>query len=280
MRMSPGTTQSLKTPLNQSMADHLIIETPEQISLELPLAGIGSRFLALALDTLIQLVAGLALFLLWIALGALGLVIASPAANQRSIWATAALILAAFLIQVGYFAFFESIWNGQTPGKRYLRLRVIRQGGQPISTYEAVARNLLRIVDSVPGVYAVGILCALLSTESKRLGDYVAGTVVVYERPIQLNPGDSPRGSESREVVGGNILADHARLSADEFVLIDSFLIRRHQLSPGVRQQLAGQIVQRIATRAGIPTERQGSPEALLEELAKSYRAQASLLTK
>ena len=277
--MSAGTTQSLKTPLNQSMADHLIIETPEQISLELPLAGIGSRFLALALDTLIQLVAGLALFLLWITLGALGLVIASPAANQKSVWATAALILAAFLVQIGYFAFFESIWNGQTPGKRYLRLRVIRQGGQPISTYEAVARNLLRIVDSIPGVYAVGILCALLSAESKRLGDYVADTVVVYERPIQLNPGDS-RGSESREVVGGDILTDHARLSADEFVLIDSFLIRRHQLSPGVRQQLAGQIVQRIATRAGIPTERQGNPEALLEELAKSYRTQASLLTK
>jgi uncharacterized RDD family membrane protein YckC len=253
------------------MADYLTIETPEQIALELPLAGIGSRFLALAIDTLIQLLIGLVLFLLWIALGALGLWHASVAASQRSIWATAVLVLAAFLVQLGYFAFFESIWNGQTPGKRYLHLRVIRRGGQPISVYEAVARNLLRIVDSIPGIYAVGILCALLSSESKRLGDYVAGTVVIYEKPVEFET-DARRASSAQETTTGSALPAGASLSTDEFLLIDSFLERRHQLSLTVRQQLARQIVEKVAGRLGIPPQNQTSPEALLEQLAKSYR--------
>jgi uncharacterized RDD family membrane protein YckC len=254
------------------MAAHLTIETPEQIALELPLAGIGSRFLALAIDTLIQLSIGLVLFLLWIALGALGLWHASVAASQRSIWATALLVLAGFLVQLGYFAFFESIWNGQTPGKRYLHLRVIRRGGQPISAYEAVARNLLRIVDSIPGIYAVGILCALLSSESRRLGDYVAGTVVIYEKPVEFDP-DSRRASTTRETAADRVLPAGARLSTDEFLLIDSFLLRRHRLSLSVRQQLAHQIVEKVAGRLGISAQNQTSQEALLEELAKAYRA-------
>lgn len=253
------------------MAENLIIETPEQVSLELPLAGIGSRFLALALDTLIQLAIGLALFLMWIGLGALGLWHASPKGNQRSIWMTALLVLAAFIVQFAYFAFFESIWNGQTPGKRYLHLRVIRRSGHPISAYEAVTRNLLRIVDSVPGVYAVGIVCALLNSESRRLGDYVAGTVVVHERASELTsePGTLP--SPGALVPG--LLPAGTRLSSEEFLLVESFLARRHKLSYAVRDQLGRQIADRIAGRLGIPLQDRKRPEALLEELTKSYRA-------
>ena len=252
------------------MADYLIIETPEQISLELPLAGIGSRFLALALDTLIQAGIGLALFLLWVSLGELGLRQNQAGATQKSVWTTALLVLAAFLLQFGYFAYFESIWNGQTPGKRYLRLRVIRRGGQPVSAYEAVTRNLLRIVDSIPGIYAVGILCALLSSENKRLGDYVAGTVVVHEPPIESVP-DFRRASGPQHFVPG--LPTGTQLSSQEFLLIESFLVRRHQLSRGVREQLARQIVDRIAGRLGIAAENRKGDESLLEELARSHRA-------
>src|SRR5580700_3583152 len=96
----PWCWRSLRRGKRSAAAAHF--ETPEQISLELPLAGIGSRFLALALDTLIQVGIGLVLFLLWIALGALGLWHASLAANQRSVWATALLVLAGFLLQSGY----------------------------------------------------------------------------------------------------------------------------------------------------------------------------------
>jgi uncharacterized RDD family membrane protein YckC len=252
------------------VADRIVIETPEQISLELPLAGIGSRSLALALDTLIQVAAGLALFVIWISFRAPGLGCSSGGANPGSAWTAALLVLAAFLLQFGYFAYFEAIWNGQTPGKRYLRLRVIRRGGQPISAYEAVTRNLLRIVDSIPVIYAVGILCALLSPQSKRLGDYVAGTVVVHERPIELTT--EANGTSAGPEPAMTELPAGVQLATDEFLLVETFFARRHQLTPEVRAQAARQIVERLANRLGIPPQDRKSPEALLESLARSYR--------
>jgi uncharacterized RDD family membrane protein YckC len=255
------------------VADYIIIETPEQISLELPLAGIGSRFLALALDTLIQVMVGLALFVVWISLRAPGLGRNSVGANPGSAWTAALLVLATFLLQFGYFAYFEAMWNGQTPGKRYLRLRVIRSGGQPISAYEAVTRNLLRIVDSIPVIYAVGILCALLSSQSKRLGDYVAGTVVVHERPIELAA--DAQGISNAPEPDVIELPLGVELLTDEFLLIETFLARRHQLTPEVRAQVAGQIVERLASRLGISPQDRKSPEALLESVVRSYRLTA-----
>ena len=159
--------------------------------------------------------------MVWISLRALGLGHSSRGANQESVWTTALLVLAAFLVQFGYFAYFESVWNGQTPGKRYLRLRVIRRGGQAIGAYEAVTRNLLRIVDSIPGIYAVGILCALLSSESKRLGDYVAGTVVVHERPIELTT--EANGTSAGPEPAMTELPTGVQLTTDEFLLVEIF---------------------------------------------------------
>src|SRR5579863_1107860 len=176
--------------------DHLIIETPEQIPLDFLLAGIGSRFLALAVDSIIQ---GVAV----VALGILTLVVAGGTGAARAggvTWVMAALFLAFFLVQFGYFALFEAIWNGQTPGKRYWHLRVIKDDGRPLSTFDALGRNLLRIVDSLPGIYAVGIVTALISSKNKRLGDYVSGTVVVHERPLAqqgaISWGDPPKPAE------------------------------------------------------------------------------------
>jgi uncharacterized RDD family membrane protein YckC len=150
--------------------DNLVIDTPEQIPLEFPLAGIGSRFLALALDTLIQFAAGVVLGIVALAVG-----LTSSKLPTHGAWTLALMVFLGFLLQSGYFAFFEAIWNGQTPGKRMTHLRVIQDSGRPITVYEAVARNLLRVIDSIPGLYGVGIISALLSAKSKRLGDYVAG---------------------------------------------------------------------------------------------------------
>ena len=163
-----------------SSADKLTIETPEQTSLEFPLAGIGSRFLAVALDTLLQ-------FAVYIVLGLIALLVASfgvvGALGKQ--WGIAILIFIAFTIQFGYFALFEALWNGQTPGKRWTHLRVIQDSGRPINAYDSVLRNLLRIVDTLPSLYAIGIITMLISKENKRVGDYAAGTVVVHEKPLQ-----------------------------------------------------------------------------------------------
>src|SRR5208337_2100683 len=120
--------------------DNLVIDTPEQIPLEFPLAGIGSRFLALAVDSLIQFAAGAVLGVIVLLLATLG-----PKMPIHGAWTLALVVFLGFLLQFGYFAFFEAIWNGQTPGKRLTNLRVIQDSGRPITVYEAVARNFLRI---------------------------------------------------------------------------------------------------------------------------------------
>jgi uncharacterized RDD family membrane protein YckC len=243
--------------------DQLAIDTPEQIPLEFPLAGIGSRFLALAIDTLIQ-AAG------WLILAALASYTHAhtPKMPIRGAWALAIIVIVGFLIQFGYFAFFEAIWNGQTPGKRLTHLRVIRDSGGPISVYEAVARNLLRIVDSVPVLYGVAIVSALLSSKNKRLGDYVAGTVVVHERPAALESAVQWDLSAST----GNSRYDVSRITPEEFQLIEAFLLRRNQLAADVRRATGLKIVERLSARLEFSPEDASNPEPLLESLATAYR--------
>jgi uncharacterized RDD family membrane protein YckC len=246
--------------------DNLVVDTPEQIPLEFPLAGIGSRFLALALDMMLQMTAG-------VVLGIFVLAIVANAfePGTKRVWLWAVLILVSFLVQFGYFAFFEAIWNGQTPGKRVVRLRVIHESGRPITTYEAVARNLLRIVDSLPGPYGVAIISALVSAKSKRLGDYVAGTVVVYEKPAVLETGVQWDAASAT----GLSPYDVSRLTPEEFRLIEAFLVRRNQLASDVRTETARRIIYRLAGRLGLSQEDAQKPEALLETLATSFRARA-----
>src|SRR5205807_1184064 len=134
------------------------------------------RFMAVLLDTLIQVSLYLALFLLLISVGI------SFSSSNYSLWVVAIYILANFCIYVGYFAFFEIFWRGQTPGKRWAGIRVIKDSGRPINGFEAIARNALRIIDQIPGIYAIGIVTMLLNAKNKRLGDFVAGTLVVHEK--------------------------------------------------------------------------------------------------
>jgi len=201
--------------------DKLTIETPEQIPLEFPLAGIGSRFLAAALDTLIQF----AVLIVMVVIGLLVFAGLSTISEKAGLWGIAIYVLGAFTLQSGYFAFFEAVWNGQTPGKRYVHIRVIKDSGRPITTYEAVLRNLMRIVDSVPG-YGIGILSMLISSQNKRLGDFVAGTVVVHENPLA----DQAKVSWNPTQTAAPSGYDVGQLTPEEFQLIETFLLRRGQL--------------------------------------------------
>jgi uncharacterized RDD family membrane protein YckC len=254
--------------VEETSPDKLTIETPEQIPLEFPLAGIGSRFLAIAVDTLIQ--AGVALLLLTAPLFIFAEL--NLFSSPTGVWLSALGVLAVFLLQSGYFILFEALWNGQTPGKRYLHLRVIKDSGRPITVYDAFARNLLRIVDSLPGLYAVGIISMLLSSQNKRLGDYVAGTVVVHERPLeqQAEVGWTAAGRE----FGSDVL----QISPQEFQLIEAFLLRRAQLAEDVRAHMAREIIARLAPKLQIPAEEALRPEPLLEALATEYRNRARFL--
>src|SRR5213594_4293836 len=131
----------------------LIIETPERVPLHFSLASIGNRFIACAIDHTIQMVALTALVILFVIIADFS-DFGQKLTNAPK-WVIALLIILVFVLLSGYFAFFEWIWNGQTPGNRWLKLRVIREDGRPISFFEAMVRNLLRVVDFiVPPFYS------------------------------------------------------------------------------------------------------------------------------
>src|SRR5260370_34105330 len=129
-----------------SFADKLTIETPEQTALEFAVAGIGSRFLALSLDSLIQMRVG---FVAGIG-GSIAIGLISAAVPTAGMWGFAVLILFFFLLYFGYFALFEIIWNGQTPGKRKAGIRVFKDSGRPLTAAVSTGRNLIRIFDWLP----------------------------------------------------------------------------------------------------------------------------------
>jgi uncharacterized RDD family membrane protein YckC len=252
-----------------SSADKLTIQTPEQTSLEFPLAGIGSRFLALAIDYLLQAAGYWVLAMIAIAAFSLG-----KFAQQTGLWTIAAIVFIIFSVQFGYFALFETFWNGQTPGKRWTHLRVIKDSGRPISAYDAILRNLLRIVDMLPSLYATGLVTMLISRENKRVGDFAAGTVVVHEKPLEGLDSLWNRTASRVEVVR---VAQGTQLNAEELRLIETFLDRRQGLEPDVRRSMALQIAARLGHRLNIPAETRPDSEQFLEALAEQRRSTARL---
>jgi uncharacterized RDD family membrane protein YckC len=244
--------------------DNLIIDTPEQTSLEFPLAGIGSRFLAMAADTAIQIAAG-AIIVIATLLIIPGVKLFGLGASQ---WVLALVIIAIFLLNSAYFAFFEAVWNGQTPGKRYAQLRVMKDDGRPISAYDAIGRNLLRIVDSLPGFYGVGVLSIFLSKQSKRLGDYVAGTVVVRETAL-----DGARPFAEMQVDQSLPAFDTTNITIDELRLIETFIQRRDSLDPEVRTSMALQIASRIGEKLQVKVYGWPRTENFLEAVLQQCRS-------
>jgi uncharacterized RDD family membrane protein YckC len=165
--------------------DLLVVETPERVELHFPLASLGNRFLACAIDHTIQLIVLLLLLLIGDYLdhrvSRAGLDILASL-GKVNIWIKAFGILLVFVLFFGYFILFESLWNGQTPGKRWMGLRVIQQDGRPVTFFAIMLRNIIRLADMmVPPFYSVGLVTIFATRHSKRLGDFAANTVVIKE---------------------------------------------------------------------------------------------------
>ncbi|HEY9288342.1 MAG TPA: RDD family protein [Candidatus Dormibacteraeota bacterium] len=154
-------------------SDDLVVSTPERVAFQYEIAGIGSRFLAQILDV--------------IAITAIQIVITILAASLGGLFSSGQLaalveIILTFILLAGYFLVSEAAMNGQTVGKRAVRLRVVGDQGQPITIGQAAIRNLVRIVDFLPLLYAIGIVTMFVNRRAKRLGDFAAGTLVVRDR--------------------------------------------------------------------------------------------------
>jgi uncharacterized RDD family membrane protein YckC len=260
--------------------DTLIIETPERVPLHFALASIGNRFLACAIDHAIQvltlLLMGLAFFLI-ANLGSL-----SASVSEAPKWVYAVLIVVLFIIFSSYFALFEWAWNGQTPGKRWLKLRVIRQDGRPVTFWEAAVRNLLRTLDMMPApFYSIGLISVFASYIDQRIGDMVAGTVVVRERQAEAPAFAQVFASRitdpalQRAFVPVPFTADLHPVTEEEMGVVETFLRRRWDLADVPRQWMAWRVALPIMYKIR-PTYDMTTftYEGFLEELLARYRAE------
>jgi uncharacterized RDD family membrane protein YckC len=227
--------------------DILVIETPERVPLHFALASIGNRFLACAIDHTIQAVAIGLIVLTAVILMSFPAI--EQAISSAPKWLLAVLIIILFLIFAGYYAFFEWAWSGQTPGKRWLKLRVIREDGRPITFWEAAVRNLLRTVDMMPApFYSIGLISVFSTTRDQRIGDMVAGTVVVREREAEApefsqvfaTPVSDPALRRSFKPV--DFTASLNSLTESEIQVVETFLRRRWDLSDVPRQWMAWRV--------------------------------------
>src|SRR5712691_9898833 len=165
-------------------ADYSVL-TPERVSLQYDIAGIGSRGAAAIVDTFIQAMVLTVLSIALLAAAAIAsspLGLGAPLGRAGTALLFGLLALAILVVTSGYFMIWEIVWNGQTPGKRLVGVRVIRENGYPLRPVDAVVRNLVRVVDWLPFFYGLGMLIMLLNSRSRRLGDFASGTIVVRER--------------------------------------------------------------------------------------------------
>ncbi|HEX6806526.1 MAG TPA: stage II sporulation protein M [Gemmatimonadaceae bacterium] len=203
------------------------VETPEQVVLSYTLAGVGARAAAAIVDFLVVTLIIVAFIFSLSLLAKLGRPGPKPTPEESSTWAVAIFILVIFALEWGYYVLFEALWDGQTPGKRLLHIRVVQDGGYSVSFGASAVRNIARIIDGQPGfVYGVGVVAVALNKSGKRLGDMMAGTFVVQER-IERAPvvaSAAPSGDTATPVM--------ASLSASEYELLERFLSRAPSLAP------------------------------------------------
>jgi uncharacterized RDD family membrane protein YckC len=224
--------------------DRLAIATPEGVEVELTLANIGSRFIAGGIDFTIQFVVMVALAVILNRAGAAG---------------AALLTSLGFALIFFYDVLFEVLGRGKTPGKRLTGLRVVRSGGRPITLVRSALRNILRIVDILPGFYAVGMTAIFITSRNQRLGDLAAGTHVVRDRHGDRRAAAAP--PELAHIDPGPAAGwDVSAVSAGDVATVRTFLERRTDIDAHARNQLARDLAARLRPRVG------GAPEQMADE--------------
>lgn len=258
-----------------SQDEFLQIDTPENVVFGYEVAGIGSRFLAALVDHAVIIVIQLLIYLI-VFLAALSNVTNPSQISSLSGWIIGGLALISFVVLWGYYILFEALWNGQTPGKRLMKLRVIRVDGTPITLVEALIRNLVRLIDFIPVTYGIGIVVMFVNSQSRRLGDLAAGTLVVFDRSeITLESlGAHPPVVRPAQPLAVEPATEFPveRLTERDASMIEDYLRRRRELAG--RARLAQQLAETIHRRLDIPYQSMGTDalEAWLAKVLTAYR--------
>ncbi len=242
----------------------ILVATPELVAFRYDVAGIGTRFLAQAIDGCLI---GAAL----VDLVPLSVLIAAATSPQTGL---AIGLVLGFVLVIAYFPGFELAWSGQTPGKRALGIRVTGLRGEPPDRTQLLVRNLLRLVDFLPGYYGTGVVAMFATRNSRRLGDLAAGTLVVkdresvsYEALEARLAGDQPIATEGLQGLEPNLRQ-----------LVLAYAARRDSLPPGRRTEIAASVAGPLSAAAP-DAYAAGGPLAALDALASRNVPMAGSIT-
>ena len=239
--------------------NRITLQTPESVELDFTLAGIGNRALALLIDYTALSATLLVFWIVWIVVF-VQLVNALGNINNIGVWLVAIALLLNFLIYAGYFVIFEVIWQGQTPGKRYAKIRVIRDDGRRIGIQQAALRTLLRPIDEI---LFIGAFLIMLGSKEKRLGDMVAGTIMIQEE-YTVGAANFPISQQAQQLA--NQLPEMANLFLllpDDFATIREYLQRRGGMTAKAKFDLS----QKIANQVKNIIDLQKLPEGLTSDV-------------
>jgi uncharacterized RDD family membrane protein YckC len=247
------------------------LETPESVELEFNLAGIGNRAYALCVDYFILGFLLVFILIIWAFLYLYIYTLIPTVGEILGLWLLAIQLLITFAVYVGYFVFFETFWQGQTPGKKWVNIRVISEDGTVVSLTQVVLRALLRPIDDI---FFIGAFLIIFTQKEKRLGDLLAGTIVIkqQQKTVRANLALSREAEnlafkvqQEREI---------SNLLPEDFTLVKEYLQRRYLMTPEARNNVSGKIANRIKERIGLETNIEtDNPELFLEAIYLAYSA-------
>jgi uncharacterized RDD family membrane protein YckC len=279
--------------------DELSVLSTENVHFAVNTAGLGSRFMAVFIDLVIQLLLMLGVSLLS-AYYMEFLTTTFGSQSWFSSFMTAIMIFLFFVILYAYFFFFEWLWHGLTPGKRLVGLRVLQANGLPATFWQVLVRNVLRIADFLPFFYGAGALAVIINDQNRRIGDQIAGTVVARERReeaaskvLDIASAAEAFLADSKRLAAPELLAEQTansrliassesntqtqsvalrvRIPEEQYEMVRDFLLRRHTLQPSARARLGNLLSHRIATLMDEPVPPEAQSESYLEYVAKHY---------
>ncbi|OGF45743.1 MAG: hypothetical protein A2452_01605 [Candidatus Firestonebacteria bacterium RIFOXYC2_FULL_39_67] len=253
--------------------DEAKVLTPENVEYSYELAGIGSRLLAAVYDFCVQVLVLTGIMLLLVlasVVSGLGTGIGNYGEWTGYILIGLAIIVV-FMIFWGYFIFFEIIWDGQSPGKRHARIRVVKDGGYPVSFYASLVRNLFRIIDFMPFMYGIGVVSMSVNKHCKRLGDLTAGTIVVKEGFAKVP--EVVTENMPLSYTPDKVIINLDKITPEDYDVIRQYLQRRYEIeNETARKNLADMLAAKYLKRlemSGHPFE---TGDIFLKAIAIQYQ--------